>query len=222
MMCTVGERVGVFICHCGRNIAGTVDVKRLTKEVLKLPNVVHSEDYVYMCSEPGQKLIVKAIKEKNLTAVVVAACSPTLHYETFARVVESAGLNRYKLEVANIREHCSWVHTDVEKATEKAFRIISATVSKVTLNRPLEPIKAKVVRKCLVIGGGIAGITAALDIANAGIPVVLVEKSPTIGGKMAMLSETFPTLDCAQCILTPKMAEVAKHPNIKLLTSNCT
>ena len=218
MMCMVEERVGVFICHCGRNIAGTVDVKRLTKEVLKLPNVVHSEDYVYMCSEPGQKLIVKAIKEKNLTAVVVAACSPTLHYETFARVVESAGLNRYKLEIANIREHCSWVHTDVEKATEKAFRIISATVSKVTLNRPLEPIKAKVVRKCLVIGGGIAGITAALDIANAGIPVVLVEKSPTIGGKMAMLSETFPTLDCAQCILTPKMAEVAKHPNIKLLT----
>jgi len=215
----LGEpRIGVFICHCGRNIAGTVDVEKVAKEVAKIPGVVHVETYVYMCSDPGQKLIIKAIKDKKLNAVIVAACSPSLHYETFSRVVESAGLNKYRFEMANIREHCSWVHLDREKATEKAIRIISAAVAKVAGNKPLVPIKAKVVRKCLIIGGGIAGITAALDIANAGIPVVLVEKSPTIGGKMAMLSETFPTLDCAQCILTPKMAEVARHPNIKLLT----
>ncbi len=215
----MGEpRIGVFICHCGRNIAGTVDVEKVAKEVAKIPGVVHVETYVYMCSDPGQKLIIKAIKDKKLNAVIVAACSPSLHYETFSRVVESAGLNKYRFEMANIREHCSWVHLDREKATEKAIRIISAAVAKVAGNKPLVPIKAKVVRKCLIIGGGIAGITAALDIANAGIPVVLVEKSPTIGGKMAMLSETFPTLDCAQCILTPKMAEVARHPNIKLLT----
>ena len=212
------ERIGVFICHCGRNIAGTVDVEKVAEVISKHPLVVHCETYVYMCSEPGQKLIMDAIKNKNLTAVVVAACSPTLHYETFARVVEAAGLNRYKLEIANIREQCSWIHINRKEATEKAIRIVLASIAKVSMDEPLYPIKAKVTRKCLVIGGGIAGITAALDIANSGIPVVLVEKSPTIGGKMAMLSETFPTLDCAQCILTPKMAEVARHPNVKILT----
>jgi len=211
-------RTGVFVCHCGRNIAGTVDVKKVVEAVSKLPGVVHAEDYIYMCSEPGQKLIIDAIKNKNLNAVVVAACSPTLHYETFARAVEAAGLNRYRYEMATIREHCSWVHLDREKATEKAIKIIAAAVAKVSGDKALEPIAIKLTRKCLVIGGGIAGITAALDVANAGIPVILVEKSPTIGGKMAMLSETFPTLDCAQCILTPKMAEVARHPNIKIMT----
>ena len=211
-------RIGVFICHCGKNIAGIVDVKKVAEEVAKLPGVVYVEDYVYMCSDPGQQKIIEAIKRENLNAVVVAACTPSLHYETFAKAVEAGGLSRYRYEMACIREHSSWVHFDKKKATEKAIRIIAAAVAKVSKNKVYEPITGKVVRKALVIGGGIAGITAALDLANAGVPVILVEKSPTIGGKMAMLSETFPTLDCAQCILTPKMAEVARHPNIKIYT----
>lgn len=211
-------RIGVFVCHCGLNIAGTVDVKKVVEVVSKLPYVVHAEDYIYFCSAPGQDKIKQAIVEKKLNAVVVAACTPSMHYETFAKAVEAAGLNRYRFEMAVIREFCSWVHMDKKLATEKAIKIIAAIVAKVAQNKALEPIKSKVVRKVLVIGGGIAGITAALDLANAGVPVVLVEKSPTIGGKMAMLSETFPTLDCAQCILTPKMAEVSRHPLIKIYT----
>ncbi|MEM1555157.1 MAG: CoB--CoM heterodisulfide reductase iron-sulfur subunit A family protein [Desulfurococcaceae archaeon] len=211
-------RIGVFVCHCGRNIAGTVDVKEVVNKVSKLPGVVHVEDYVYMCSEPGQQRIIDAIKSKNLDAVVVAACTPSLHYETFAKAVESAGLNRYRLEMACIREFCSWVHFDRKAATDKAIRIIASTVAKVHDNKSYERITGRVVKKALVIGGGIAGISAALTLANAGIETILVEKTPTIGGKMAMLSETFPTLDCAQCILTPKMAEVAHNPNIKLYT----
>ncbi len=211
-------RIGVFICHCGKNIAGIIDVKKVAEEVAKLPGVVYVEDYVYMCSDPGQQKIINAIKKENLNAIVVAACTPSLHYETFAKAVEAGGLSRYRYEMACIREHSSWVHFDKKKATEKAIRIIAAAVAKVSKNGVYEPITGKVVRKALVIGGGIAGMTAALDLANAGVPVILVEKSPTIGGKMAMLSETFPTLDCAQCILTPKMAEVARHPNIKIYT----
>ncbi len=212
-------RIGVFVCHCGRNIAGTIDVKKVVEEVKKLPGVVYAEDYIYMCSDPGQKKIIEAIKREKLNGVVVAACTPSLHYETFAKAVEAGGLSRFRYEMATIREHSSWVHFhDKEKATEKAIKIIAAAVAKVKKNMVYEPIRGKVIRKALVIGGGIAGITAALDLANSGIPVVLVEKSPTIGGKMAMLAETFPTLDCAQCILTPKMAEVARHPNIKLYT----
>jgi len=212
------EKVGVFICHCGRNIASTVDVKKIAQEIPKHRNVVHNEDYKYMCSEIGQKMIRDAIKSKKLTAVVVAACSPSLHEQTFRKACESAGLNPYKCEIANIREQCSWVHDDVEKATDKAGRIIRSIVNKVIDDKPLSPIMVSAKKRCLVIGGGIAGIQAALDVANAGIPVTLVEKSPTIGGRMAQLSETFPTLDCAQCILTPKMAEAAHHPNIQLLT----
>jgi len=214
----VSERVGVFICHCGRNIAGTVDVKKIVQEIPKHPNVMHSEDYKYLCSEIGQKLVKDAIKSEKLTAVVVAACSPSLHEQTFMKACESAGLNPYKFEMANIREQVSWVHDDIEKATDKALKIVRSMVDKVIDDTPLSPIMVGVKRKCLVIGGGIAGIQAALDVANAGIPVTLVEKSPTIGGRMAQLSETFPTLDCAQCILTPKMAEAAHHPNIQLLT----
>lgn len=216
----MSKKVGVFICHCGRNIAGTVDVKKLVQEMAKHPNVAHSEDYKYMCSEIGQKLIKDTIKSKKLTEVVVAACSPSLHEQTFRKACESAGLNQYKCEIANIREQCSWVHEDMEKATDKASKITKSMVAKVVNNTPLSPIMVDVKKKCLVIGGGIAGIQAALDVANAGIPVTLVEKSPTIGGRMAQLSETFPTLDCAQCILTPKMAEAAHHPNIQLLTSS--
>jgi heterodisulfide reductase subunit A len=213
-------RIGVFVCHCGLNIAGVVDVKKVVEEAKRLPHVVHAEDYIYMCSAPGQELIKKAILEKKLNAVVVAACTPTMHYETFARAIEAVGLNRYRLEMAVIREFSSWVHADKKKATEKAIKLVKAAVVKVADNSPLEPVKSRTVRKALVIGGGIAGITVALDLANAGIPVILVEKTPTIGGKMAMLSETFPTLDCAQCILTPKMAEVARHPLIKIYTNS--
>jgi heterodisulfide reductase subunit A len=214
----MSERVGVFICHCGRNISSTVDVKKIAQEIPKHPKVVHSEDYKYMCSEIGQKMVKDAIKSKKLTAIVVAACSPSLHEQTFRRACESAGLNPYKCEMANIREQCSWVHDDVEKATGKAFKIIRSMINKVVDDKPLSPIMVGVKKRCLVIGAGIAGIQAALDVANAGIPVSLVEKSSTIGGRMAQLSETFPTLDCAQCILTPKMAEVAHHPNVQLLT----
>ncbi len=212
-------RIGVFVCHCGTNIAAIVDVKKVVEEVKKLPGVVHAEHYMYMCSDPGQQLIINAIKEKKLNGVVVAACTPSLHYETFARAVESAGLSKYRYKIVSIREYCSWVHFhDRKRATEKAIRIIAAAVAEIRNNKVYEPIKRKVVKKALVIGGGIAGMTAAIDIANAGIPLILVEKEPTIGGKMLQLSVTFPTLDCAQCTITPKMAEVGKHPNIKLYT----
>jgi heterodisulfide reductase subunit A len=211
-------RIGVFVCHCGVNIAGVVNVKKVVEAVRRLPGVVYAEDYVFMCSEPGQELIARAIREYGLDGVVVAACTPSLHLETFARVVERAGLNRYRLEMASIRELDSWVHLDKDVATEKAVRIIAGAVAKLLGNKPYEPVKVSAVRKALVVGGGIAGITAALTLAKMGIPVVLVEKSPTIGGKMAMLHETFPTLDCAQCILTPLMAEVARHPLVRIYT----
>ncbi len=212
------ERVGVFVCHCGRNIAGTVDVKKVAEEASKHPAVVFATDYKYMCSDPGQKLIKDAIREYKLTAVVVAACTPSMHEETFRKACSEVGLNWYKCEIANIREQCSWVHSEIDKATEKAIRIVNSTIEKVIRNEPLTPITVGIKKKCLVIGGGIAGIQAALDVADAGFEVILVEKSPTIGGRMAQLSETFPTLDCAQCILTPKMVAVARHPRIKLYT----
>ncbi len=212
-------RIGVFVCHCGTNIAAIVDVKKVVEEVKKLPGVVHAEDYMYMCSGIGQQLIINAIREKKLNGVVVAACTPSLHYETFARAVESAGLDKQRYEIVSIREYCSWVHFhDRRRATEKAIRIIAAAVARIRNNRVYKPIRRRIIKKALVIGGGIAGMTAAIDIANAGIPVILVEKEPTIGGRMIQLSVTFPTLDCAQCTITPKMAEVGKHPNIKLYT----
>jgi heterodisulfide reductase subunit A len=212
------KRTGVFICHCGINIAGTVDVKKVAKELAKHPGVVHAEDYVYMCSDPGQNLIIQAIKEKKLDHIVVACCSPTLHETTFRNVAKSSGMNAFRCEIANIREQCSWVHKDIAKATDKATKITKSTVEKVRRNEPLESISVPVTRKALVVGGGIAGIQAALDLANSGIEVILVERSPSIGGHMIQLSETFPTLDCSQCILTPKMVEVSKHPKIKLMT----
>jgi len=212
------KRTGVFVCHCGINIAGTVDVKKVAAELAKHPGVVHAEDYVYMCSDPGQNLIIKAIKEKKLDTVVVACCSPTLHETTFRNVSKIAGLNPYRCEIANIREQCSWVHRDKSKATQKAISITRSVVEKVRRNESLEDVSVPVTKRALVIGGGIAGIQASLDIANAGFEVILVERSPSIGGHMSQLSETFPTLDCSQCILTPKMVEVAKHPRIKLMT----
>lgn len=212
------KRTGVFVCHCGINIAGTVDVKNVAEELAKHSDVTHSEDYVYMCSDPGQKLIENSIKEHNLDSVVVACCSPNLHETTFRNCAKAAGINEFQCEIANIREQCSWVHTDKSKATKKAIKITRSTVERVVKNKSLEPISIPVTRRGLVIGGGIAGIQAALDMANSGYEVVLVEKSPSIGGHMIQLSETFPTLDCSQCILTPKMVDVSKHPKIKLLT----
>ena len=215
----MAERIGVFVCHCGRNIAETVDVKKVVEEVSKHPFVVYATDYAYMCSDPGQSLIKKAIIEHRLTRVIVAACSPNMHEETFRKVCKESGLNPYMCEIANIREQCSWVHRDKKKATEKAIKIIYTVIEKVLRNEPLEPVSIGIKKKCLVIGGGIAGIQAALDVADAGFEVILVEKSPTIGGHMAQLAETFPTLDCAQCILTPKMVAVSRHPRIKLYTN---
>jgi heterodisulfide reductase subunit A len=212
------KRTGVFICHCGINIAGTVDVKKAAKDLSKHPGVVHSEEYVYMCSDPGQNLIIDAIKEKKLDNVVVACCSPTLHETTFRNAAKSAGMNTFQCEIANIREQCSWVHKDMDKATDKAIKLTKSAVERVRRNESLDPISIPVTRRALVIGGGISGIQSALDMANSGFEVILVERSPSIGGHMIQLSETFPTLDCSQCILTPKMVEVSKHPKIKLMT----
>jgi len=212
------KRTGFFICHCGVNIAGTVDVEKVAKELATYPGVVFSKDYVYMCSDPGQNLIENAIKEEKLDNVVISCCSPTLHETTFRNASKFAGLNSFHCEIANVREQCSWVHKDKAKATEKAIKISKSAVERVRRNEALEPLAIPVTRKALVIGGGIAGIQSALDLANSGYEVVLVERSPSIGGHMIQLSETFPTLDCSQCILTPKMVEVSKHPKIKLLT----
>jgi heterodisulfide reductase subunit A len=211
-------RIGVFICHCGKNIARTVDCARVVETASKWPGVAYAVDYKYLCSDPGQNLIKDAIKEHKLTGVVISACSPKMHEATFRKAVASAGVNPYLCECANIREHCSWVHEDMEVATRKAIDLIHMMVEKVRFNHPLKPIKVPVTKRALVVGGGIAGIQAALDIADGGCEVILVEKAPSIGGHMAQLSETFPTLDCSQCILTPKMTTVRQHPNIRLLT----
>jgi heterodisulfide reductase subunit A len=200
------------------NIAGTVDVEKVVEQVGKSPEVSFATDHLYLCSDPGQSLIRETIAKEKLDAVVIAACSPSLHEETFRAAAADAGMNPYQCEIANVREQCSWVHPDKERATRKAVRIINTIVEKVRRNESLTPITIPVTRKALVIGGGISGIQAALDIADAGYKVILVEKEPSLGGHMAQLSETFPTLDCSQCILTPKMVSVARHPNITLLT----
>jgi len=211
-------RIGVFVCRCGLNIERTVDTQVVADALAEHPGVAHAEVYDYMCSDPGQVKIKDAIAEHRLTGVVVAACSPSMHEPTFRRAASEAGMNPYLVEMANIREHCSWVHDDREDATSKAMRIARTMIEKVKGNHPLEAIEIDHVDKCLVIGGGIAGIQAALDVAEAGFEVILVEKEPTLGGHMAQLSETFPTLDCSQCILTPKMVEVSRHRNITVLT----
>ena len=210
------RRIGVYICHCGANIAATVNVKELVKFAATLRGVVVARDYMFMCSDPGQELIKNDIKEYRLNRVVVASCSPHLHERTFHRVCRDAGLNPYLFEMANIREHCSWVHED--GATEKAKELIRAAVMRVYYHQPLEAMEVPINPNTLVVGGGIAGIQAALDIANAGYKVYLVEREPSIGGHMIQLDKTFPTLDCSACILTPKMSDVGSHPNIELLT----
>lgn len=212
------QRIGVFVCHCGSNIAATVDVQKVAEMARMEPGVVYAEDYQYMCSEAGQLKIVDAIKEHNLTGIVVCSCSPRMHETTFRNCVQQAGLNPYMVEIANIREHCSWIHKDMEEATKKAVILMRAAVAKVNLNTPLQPGESRVTKRALVIGGGIAGIQTALDIAEAGYPVDIVEKTPSIGGRMSQVDKTFPTLDCSSCILTPKMGEVNAHPNITIHT----
>ena len=211
-------RIGVFTCWCGENIARNVDVERVAAAAAEFPGVRCSLAYKYMCSEPGQSLIREKIRSERLDGLVVASCSPHMHLRTFRKAAEREGLNPYLVEMANIREHCSWVHSNREEATAKAIDLVRMSVAKVRCNRALEPIRIPVTRRALVIGGGVAGIQAALDIADGGCDVVLVEREPSIGGKMAGLSETFPTLDCSQCILTPRMVDVGQHPRIKLYT----
>lgn len=212
------ERIGVFVCHCGTNIAGTVDVAKVAEELGKVNGVVYSTHYTYMCSSAGQKMIEDKIHELNLTGVVLCSCSPRMHEKTFRSCAERAGLNAYKVEVANIREQCSWVMKEMDDATEKAIALGKAAVAKTILDTPLIEGETPMTKRALVIGGGIAGITAALDIADAGFPVDIVEKDYTVGGKMAKLDKTFPTLDCASCIVTPKMTEVSQNPNIRILS----
>jgi heterodisulfide reductase subunit A2 len=209
-------RVGVFICHCGNNIAGTVDVARAAEETAKLPHVVYSTHYMYTCSEPGQDEIKQAIKRENLDRVVVAACSPRMHELTFRRTVEKAGLNRYFFEMANIREHISWIGENKELNTNKAIEAVRMAVEKVIRDKPLHSTAFKINKRVLVIGAGVAGMQSALDCADGGLDVVLVEKSPAIGGMMARLDKTFPTIDCSICILGPKMVDVAQHEHISL------
>lgn len=212
------QRVGVFVCWCGSNIAGTVDVEAVSEALKSEPGVVFSTNYQYMCSQAGQDMIKEAVKEHNLTGIVVCSCSPRMHEATFRKTAAAAGLNPYMVEIANIREQCSWVHKDMLTGTEKAIILGKAAIAKVNLNTPLIPGESPVTKRALVIGGGIAGIQTALDIADAGFPVDIVEKKPTIGGKMAQLDKTFPTLDCAACILTPKMVDVAQNDKIRIFS----
>jgi heterodisulfide reductase subunit A len=211
------KKLGVFICHCGVNIAGTVDVKSVAERIGKTEDVAYSTDYIYMCSEPGQQIIREAIRQKGLGGVVVACCSPSMHENTFRKAVKSQGMNPYLCEIANIREQCSWVHQkEKEEATRKAEEIIQAVVEKVRGNESLEAIAVAINRKVLVVGGGIAGITASLDLAEGGYEVILLERKPALGGHMAQLSRTFPDLDPAFSGFFSKASEVEKHPKIQL------
>ena len=212
------QKIGVFVCHCGTNIAATVDCHAVAEALAKEPGVVCSTDYQYMCSEAGQNLIKDAIKEHNLGGIVVCSCSPRMHEATFRKAAATAGINPYMVEIANIREQCSWIHKDIMSATAKAIILGKAAIAKVHLNAPLTAGQIPVTKRALVIGGGIAGIQTALDIAEAGFEVDIVEKKPTIGGKMTQIDKTFPTLDCAACILTPKMVDCAQNEKIRILS----
>jgi heterodisulfide reductase subunit A len=212
------RRIGVFVCHCGINIAQNVDVKALTEYASHLNGVIVAKEYKYMCSDVGATLIKDTIKEFKLDGVVIASCSPRMHEHTFRRVANDGGVNPYRVEISNIREQCSWAHSNKEQATEKAKYLVRSAVSKALSLEPLKPSTLKVIPEALVIGGGIAGIQTSLDLANDGFKVHLVERDPSIGGHMAQLDKTFPTLDCSSCILTPKMMEVANHENIELLS----
>ena len=210
------QKIGVFVCHCGTNIAATVDVARVAEMLGREPGVVFATDYPYMCSQTGQQMIQDKIRELGLTGVVICSCSPRMHEQTFRKACAIAGLNDYMVEIANIREQCSWIHKDRQEATEKAVILGRAAIAKVQLNAPLTAGTSPVTKRALVIGGGIAGIQTALDIAEAGFEVDIVEKQPTIGGKMTQIDKTFPTLDCAACILTPKMVDCAQNDKIHI------
>ena len=211
-------RIGVFICHCGTNIAGKVDVEAVAEFAQGLPSVVMAKTYIYMCSDPGQNMIKEDIKQLGLNRVVVASCSPGLHEHTFRQAVQDAGLNPYMFQMANIREHCSWVTEDSTSATDKAKALVSAAVRRVYYQQPLDVREVNMTPSVLVVGGGIAGIQASLEVANAGYKVYLVEREPSIGGHMAQFDKTFPTLDCASCIFTPLLSAVGQNPNIELMT----
>jgi heterodisulfide reductase subunit A len=210
-------KIGVFICRCGGNIGDTVDVQKVKAAAATMKDVKVAEFFEYTCSDPGQKMIRDGIKEHGLNRIVVACCTPRMHLKTFMQTVESEGLNPYLLEIANIREQCSWVHDHVEAATSKAIDLVRGAVGRVRHLQPLEPKTISVYRKVLVIGGGISGIVTSLELADKGYNVYLVEKSPSIGGHMAQLSKTYPTLDCSACILTPKMVDVYQHPRIEVI-----
>ncbi|MCK9191472.1 MAG: CoB--CoM heterodisulfide reductase iron-sulfur subunit A family protein [Sphaerochaetaceae bacterium] len=214
------QKIGVFVCHCGTNISATVDVKKVAETLGKEPGVVYSTDYQFMCSSSGQNLVIDKIKELGLTGVVICSCSPRMHEKTFRKAADKAGLNSFLLEMANIREQDAWVHKNREEATLKAVALARAAVAKVHLNTPLTPGSSDVNKRALVIGGGIAGMQAALDIADAGFKVDIVEREATIGGTMTQIDKTFPTLDCASCILTPKMVDCEQHENISLVTKS--
>jgi heterodisulfide reductase subunit A2 len=212
------EKIGFYICHCGVNISTTVDVTKVRDAMAQIPDVAISRDYKFMCSNTGQDLITDDIRNLGLTRVVVAACSPLMHEPTFRGACENAGLNRYLFQMSNIREHCSWVHDDRTEATEKATDLARAAIYRVRLHEPMQVSRVPINSNTLILGAGIAGIQAALEIANAGHPVYLVDREPTIGGNMAYFDKTFPTLDCSACILTPKMVSVGQRKNIKLFT----
>jgi heterodisulfide reductase subunit A len=209
-------RIGVFVCHCGTNIAGTVDCAKVAEAARMFPDVAFAQDTPYACSEPGQRGIVHAIQEKELDGVVVASCSPRMHEATFRRTMERAGLNRYMFEMANIREHVAWVGSDKALNTNKAIDLVRIAVEKLRFNRPLTSKSFAVNKRVLVIGAGVAGIQAALDCADGGLETVVVERGPSVGGKMSKLDKTFPTIDCSVCVLGPKMVDLAQHKNITL------
>ena len=215
----MAEKIGIYVCHCGSNIAGTIDVEEVARWAGKnVKNVVVSKDYKFMCSSLGQQMIEDDIKEQGLTGVVVGACSPHLHEKTFRNTCKRAGLNPFLCQMTNLREHVSWVNADKAAGTIKAKSLISAAAERVKHQQPLEPMRVKVNPATLVVGGGIAGLQATLELADAGYHVYLVEREPSIGGHMAQFDKTFPTLDCSACILTPKMSEVGNHPNVTLLS----
>ncbi|MDR3307717.1 MAG: CoB--CoM heterodisulfide reductase iron-sulfur subunit A family protein [Coriobacteriales bacterium] len=212
------SRIGVFICHCGSNIGATIDIARVVEAARDLPHVAFAVDNKYTCSDPGQQAIRDAIEEYDLDRIVIGSCSPRMHELTFRKMLQSTRINPYLLEIANIREQCSWVHKDKEQGTRKAIDLVTMAVAKVDRNAPLSTISIPVNKRALVIGGGIAGMQTALDIADAGYAVTIVEREASLGGKMVMLDKTFPTMDCSACICTPKMADVGAHPNITVMT----
>ena len=216
----MSTKIGVYVCHCGTNISGKVDVEQVTTFARTLPDVAIARNNKFMCSDPGQIMIEDDIKNLGLERIVVASCSPLMHEPTFRGACERANVNRYMFEMANIREHCSWVTVDPNAATDKAKALVAGAVAKARNLVALPHKTVPVNPAALVVGAGIAGIQAALDIADSGRTVYLVEKQPSIGGHMATFDKTFPTLDCAACILTPKMVQIGKHPNIKLMPSS--